>query len=164
MSNAVESIDQTGPVEEISLKDIMRLIPHRYPMLLVDKVVDVTPAERAVGIKNVTINEPFFQGHFPTRPVMPGVLLLEAMAQTAGILVMHTLNKYDQGTLVYFMSIDDAKFRKMVEPGDVVHFEVVKMHQRGPVWKFKCRALVDGEVVAEAIETAMIDDRAKKGA
>lgn len=141
---------------EIDFAGIMRLIPHRYPMLLVERLIDIVPGEKATGIKNVSVNEPFFQGHFPGHPVMPGVLIVEAIAQTAGTLVMHSLDRYDQDNKVYFMSIDDAKFRKMVLPGDVLHLEVTKLQQRGPVWKFKGYAKVNGEIVAEATTTAMI--------
>jgi 3-hydroxyacyl-[acyl-carrier-protein] dehydratase len=134
----------------------MEMIPHRYPMLMIDKVVDVVANASATGIKNVTINEPFFQGHFPARPVMPGVLIIEAMAQTAAVLVVHSLGPSAEGKLVYFMSVDDARFRKPVVPGDTVHIHVQKERQRGPVWKFKARAVVKDILVAEATYAAMI--------
>ena len=140
----------------IEILRIMEMIPHRFPMLMVDRIVDVVPGESAVGIKNVTINEPYFQGHFPRRPVMPGVMIVEAMAQTAGVLVIHTLGKRAEGRLVYFMAIENARFRKPVGPGDTLHIRVVKRHARGDVWKFSAEAMVDGAVVAEATYTAMI--------
>ncbi|MEB3702225.1 3-hydroxyacyl-ACP dehydratase FabZ [Candidatus Bealeia paramacronuclearis] len=142
----------------IEYDEIIRLIPHRFPMLLIEKIIDVVPGESAVGIKNVSINEWYFQGHFPKKPVMPGVLIIEAMAQTAAAMVMHYLGTHDKEKLVYFMGIDEAKFRKMVGPGDVLHLSVKKHQQRGPVWRFKCEAYVNGELVAEAMETAMIAD------
>ena len=116
--------------------DIKRLIPHRYPFLMIDRLVDIVPGERAVGIKNVTINEPFFVGHFPDKPIMPGVLIVEAMAQTAGTLVAHTLGCRDKERQVYFMSIESARFRKPVVPGDSVRLHVEKKQSRGGVWKF----------------------------
>lgn len=140
----------------ISIEKIMKMIPHRYPFLLVDKVKDVVLGESAVGIKNVTINEPFFPGHFPGKPVMPGVLIIEAMAQTCAILVVETMGEKAQGQLVYFMSIDEARFRKPVGPGDVLHIHVNKDRNRGNVWRFKCEAKVEGTLVAEALVTAMI--------
>ncbi len=138
--------------------DIKRLIPHRYPFLMVDRLVDIVPGERAVGIKNVTINEPYFVGHFPERPIMPGVLIVEAMAQTAGTLVAHTLGSRDKERQVFFMSIENARFRKPVVPGDSVRLHVEKKQSRGGVWKFSGEARVDGVVVAEATFTAMIAD------
>jgi 3-hydroxyacyl-[acyl-carrier-protein] dehydratase len=143
-------------VAEIDIGRVMEMIPHRYPMLMIDKVVDVVANASATGIKNVTINEPFFQGHFPARPVMPGVLIIEAMAQTAAVLVVHSLGPSAEGKLVYFMSVDDARFRKPVVPGDTVHIHVQKERQRGPVWKFKARAVVKDILVAEATYAAMI--------
>ena len=143
-------------VAEIDIGRVMEMIPHRYPMLMIDKVVDVVANASATGIKNVTINEPFFQGHFPARPVMPGVLIIEAMAQTAAVLVVHSLGPSAEGKLVYFMSVDDARFRKPVVPGDTVHIHVEKERQRGPVWKFKARAVVKDTLVAEATYAAMI--------
>jgi len=134
----------------------MELLPHRYPFLMVDRVEDVVRGESAVGIKNVTINEPFFQGHFPGAPVMPGVLMVEAMAQTAGILVVETLGKEMEGKLVYFMSVESARFRKPVGPGDQLKIHVHKRHARKLVWKFEGQCMVDGEVVADATYTAMI--------
>ena len=122
---------------EIDVTRIMQMIPHRYPFLMIDKVVDVVPDKSATGIKNVTINEPFFQGHFPARPVMPGVLIIEAMAQTAGVLVVHTVGSIAEGKLVYFMSIDSARFRRPVVPGDVLRIEVQKDRHRGHVWRFR---------------------------
>jgi 3-hydroxyacyl-[acyl-carrier-protein] dehydratase len=142
----------------LDINQIMDRIPHRYPILLIDRVIDLVPDERATGIKNVTLNEPHFQGHFPTRPVMPGVLIVEAMAQTSAVLVVETLGLASQGKLVYFMTIDNARFRKPVTPGDVLHVHVEKVRNRGPVWKFKGEAKVDDALVAEATFSAMIVD------
>jgi 3-hydroxyacyl-[acyl-carrier-protein] dehydratase len=136
----------------------MELIPHRPPFLMIDRVEDMVQNESAVGVKNVTIDEPFFAGHFPTRPVFPGVLIIEAMAQTAGVLVIESLGEGARGNLVYFMSIDSARFRKPVMPGDQLRLEVRVQRHRGPVWKFAGEAKVDGETVAEAVYTAMIMD------
>ncbi len=144
---------------EIGIERVMEMIPHRYPMLLIDKVIDVIADESATGVKNVTINEQFFQGHFPAKPVMPGVLIIESMAQTAAVLVVHTLGPEAEGKLVYFMSVDGAKFRKPVGPGDVIHVHVVKDRRRGSVWRFRGEAKVDGVLVAEATIAAMILDR-----
>jgi len=144
---------------DISFDRILELIPHRYPILMIDKMMDVIPNERATGIKNVTANENYFEGHFPQHKVMPGVLIIEAMAQTAAALVVHTLGAASEGSLVYFMSIDQARFRKPVVPGDTIHVHVVKQRSRANVWKFTGRALVDGNLVAEATFTAMILDK-----
>ena len=135
---------------------IMKLLPHRYPFLLIDKMIDMDGEESGTAIKNVTINEPFFQGHFPGKPVMPGVLLVEAMAQTAGALVLNHLGDAHAGKLVFFMSIDKARFRKPVLPGDVVHFNVKLTNKRAPVWKYWAEAHVDGKKVAEAEIGAML--------
>ena len=143
--------------ETIGVEQIMELIPHRYPMLLLDKLTAIVPGESAVGIKCVTMNEPFFQGHFPGKPVMPGVLIVEAMAQTAAALVMLGLGD-QKGKLVYFMSIDGAKFRRPVVPGDYLELHIKKERNRGPVWRFSAEGKVDGQVVAEATYTAMIAD------
>ncbi len=143
---------------EIDIQRIMQMIPHRYPFLMIDRVVEVVSGESAVGIKNVSINESFFQGHFPQRPVMPGVLIIEAMAQTAAVLVVHTLGPKSEGKLVYFMSVDNARFRRPVFPGDQVRVHVIRQRQRGNVWKFEAEAKVDGKPVAEAVFAAMILD------
>jgi 3-hydroxyacyl-[acyl-carrier-protein] dehydratase len=148
-----------SPGATIEIDRIKQMIPHRYPMLMVDRLVDVVPNTRATGIKNVTINEPYFQGHFPSFPVMPGVLIIEAMAQTAAVLVVDSLGPHTEGRLVYFMTIDSARFRKPVVPGNTVHIHVVKQRHRGNVWRFKGEAKVDGVLVAEAIYAAMIRDR-----
>ncbi len=148
----------TGAATKIDIHRILRMIPHRYPFLLVDRVLDVVPGESAVGLKNVTMNEPHFQGHFPDRPVMPGVLIVEAMAQTAAVIVVSHLGASSEGKLVYFMSIENARFRKPVEPGDQLMIHCKKERQRGNVWKFSAEAKVDGVVVAEAAYTAMIMD------
>jgi 3-hydroxyacyl-[acyl-carrier-protein] dehydratase len=140
---------------------LLKLLPHRYPFLLVDKIVDMDRDESATGIKNVTINEPFFQGHFPSFPVMPGVLLVEGMAQTAGALCVHNLGEVYEPQLVYFMGIDRAKFRRPVVPGDTVHYHVKKLRSRGRAWRFSCEARVDGRLVAEAEISAMIVDTAQ---
>ncbi len=137
---------------------ITQMIPHRYPFLMIDRVVDVIPYTSATGIKNVSINEPHFQGHFPQRPVMPGVLIVEAMAQTAGVLVVHSLGPEAEGKLVYFMTIDNARFRRPVVPGDQLHIHVVKERNRANVWKFKGEAKVGDVLVAEATYSAMILD------
>ncbi len=142
----------------IDIHRIMEMIPHRYPMLMIDRLENVVPAESAVGIKNVTANEPFFQGHFPGKPVMPGVLIVEAMAQTAAVVVVASLGNTAEGKLVYFMSIDGARFRKPVEPGDQLRIHCKKERQRGNVWKFSAEAKVADAVVAEATYTAMIMD------
>ena len=149
--------DQQAP-ETINIIRIREMIPHRYPMLLIDKLVNVIPGESAVGIKNVTLNEWYFQGHFPDSPIMPGVLIIEAMAQTAAVLVMRTMGRECEGKLVYFMSVENARFRKPVVPGDTLHLHVVKQRQRANVWKFEGRALVDNVLVAEAVYTAMLMD------
>lgn len=155
--NQSKSMKSQTP-SEISLEGIKRLLPHRAPMLMVERLIDVVPGERAIGIKSTSPDEWYFQGHFPKKAVMPGVMIIEALAQTAATLAMHTLDLYDQEKLVYFMGIDECRFRKMVLPGDVLHLEVVKTHQRGNVWRFKGLAKVNEEVVAEAVKTAMIAD------
>jgi 3-hydroxyacyl-[acyl-carrier-protein] dehydratase len=149
----------TGAATErkvIDIERIMQLIPHRAPFLMIDRIVELVPDARAVGVKNVTYNEPFFQGHFPTRPIMPGVLIIESMAQTAAVMVMETLGKTCEGTLVYFMSVDEARFRKPITPGDTVYVHVEKQRHRGNVWKFRGEARVEGNLMAEAIFAAMI--------
>jgi 3-hydroxyacyl-[acyl-carrier-protein] dehydratase len=145
-------------VSSVDIARIMDMIPHRYPFLMIDRVVDLVMGESAVGIKNVTINEPHFQGHFPQRAVMPGVLIIEAMAQTAAVLVVATLGASAEGKLVYFMTVDDARFRRPVVPGDQLHIHVEKIKRRGNVWKFGGKAKVDGVLVAEASYGAMLMD------
>jgi 3-hydroxyacyl-[acyl-carrier-protein] dehydratase len=148
-----------GSLEAYDIAQIMRAIPHRFPFLLVDRIVEVEKNVSAVGIKNVSINENFFQGHFPEHPVMPGVLIIESMAQTAAVLVVESLGPDARGKLVYFMTVENAKFRKPVVPGDQMRVHVVKEKQRGNIWKFHAEAKVDGKVVAEASYAAMILDR-----
>lgn len=135
---------------------IMELLPHRYPFLLIDRVEQIVSRTSAVGIKSVTINEPFFQGHFPDWPVMPGVLIIESMAQTAGALVMHSIGDARTDEVVYFMTIDKARFRKPVVPGDQLRILVTVQRNRGQVWRFFGEAQVDGETAAEAEFSAMI--------
>lgn len=144
------------PLISLDINAIKDCLPHRYPMLLIDRIEDLILGESAVGIKNVTINEPFFQGHFPTKPVMPGVFIVEAMGQTAGVVVAKTMNIEKNGGLVYFMSMDGVRFRKSVEPGDVLRLYVKKDRSRGNVWRFNGRAYVGDVLVTEATFTAMI--------
>ena len=148
--------------EPLTTKDIgqiMEMIPHRYPFLLIDKIREIVKAEYAIGVKNVSMNEWFFAGHFPGHPVMPGVLIIEAMAQTAAVMVVETLGPETAGKLVYFMSIEEARFRKPVEPGDILELKVTRLRGRPTVWKCRGEATVDGTLVAEAQFTAMILDR-----
>ena len=148
--------------KELGAADInrlLKLLPHRYPFLLVDKIIDMDRDESAIGIKNVTINEPHFQGHFPSFPVMPGVLLIEGMAQTAGALCVNNFSQDYEPHLVFFMSIEKAKFRKPVVPGDTVYYHVKKLRNRGPVWRFSAEAKVDGNLVCESEISAMIVDK-----
>ena len=147
--------DATTTLESADILKIMELLPHRYPFLLVDRIVGIDGDRRAIGIKNVTANEPHFQGHFPSRPVMPGVLIIEGMAQTAGAICTMAAGT---GTpaLVYFMTIDNAKFRKPVIPGDQLEYHVEQTKKRGNIWKFDCVAKVDGAKVAEANISAML--------
>ena len=161
MDNAASPAAPAGAtIDRIDIAGIMAAIPHRYPFLMLDRVVDLVLGESAIGIKNVSANENFFQGHFPGHPVMPGVLIVEAMAQTAAILVVETLGEDAKGRLVYFMSIEGATFRRPVVPGDQLRIHISKQQQRGMVWKFYGEAKVDGVVVAEATYTAMIRNRA----
>jgi 3-hydroxyacyl-[acyl-carrier-protein] dehydratase len=149
------SLGETTTASVADIKRIVQLIPHRYPMLMVDRVTEMRLDHSAVGIKNVSINEPFFQGHFPSEPVMPGVLIVEAMAQTAAVLVMSSLAG-DENRLVYFMSIDGVRFRRPVVPGDRLELHVEKIQSRANVWKFAGKGIVEGKVAAEATFAAMI--------
>lgn len=144
----------------IDIMRIMKMIPHRYPLLLIDRVIEMEAGQSATGLKNVTINEPFFNGHFPGHPVMPGVLIIEAMAQTCAIVVVDAIGKDAEGKLVYFTSIENAKFRSPVRPGDSLHIKVDKLQQRKNLWKFNAVAEVDGKKVTEATIAAMIMDQA----
>ena len=148
------AIDET--LAQADILDIKRMIPHRYPMLLVDRMVNIVPGKSGVGLKNVTANEPHFDGHFPARPVMPGVLVVEAMAQAAAVIVIKTLDLIDHDLLVYFMSIEEARFRQPVVPGDVLELHVEILRRRGKVWKFRADGEVGDTLCAEAIFTAMI--------
>ncbi|WGF89475.1 3-hydroxyacyl-ACP dehydratase FabZ [Marinivivus vitaminiproducens] len=156
MTDTDRAIAPGTALPDLDVEAIQRLIPHRFPFLLIDRVVELVAHESAVGIKNVTVNEPYFTGHFPQRPVMPGVLQIEAMAQTAAALVAASLALQDQNMLVYFMSIDGAKFRRPVVPGDVLRLSVRKTATRLGVWKFEGEATVEGKAAASASFSAKI--------
>jgi 3-hydroxyacyl-[acyl-carrier-protein] dehydratase len=154
MTKAKTDIGKNGTLD---IAGIMERIPHRFPMLMIDRVVDIVKGESCTGIKNVTSNEPFFQGHFPKHPIMPGVLIIEAMAQTSATLVVASLDGVSSKThVVYFMSLDGAHFRKPVVPGDQLQIKVQKERTRGNVWKFRGEAFVEGVLCADAIFTAML--------
>jgi 3-hydroxyacyl-[acyl-carrier-protein] dehydratase len=161
-----EAGSETETVGEADLARIERMIPHRDPFLLIEQVRDIRRGETAVGVKHLTGAEPFFAGHFPGEPIMPGVLMIEALAQTAGVLVVDTLGMIDQNLLVYFMGVDKARFRRLVTPGDTLEFHVRVLRGRGKVWKFYGEARVAGDVAAEAEYSAMIitpDDPRRPG-
>ncbi|MEL6608371.1 MAG: 3-hydroxyacyl-ACP dehydratase FabZ [Pseudomonadota bacterium] len=151
--------DTTSELKSADIQLIQRLLPHRYPFLLVDRVIDIDGTSSAVGLKNVTMNEPHFQGHFPGTPIMPGVTIVEAMAQTSAVMVGVSMGLEDKDLLIYFMGIDGCKFRRKVIPGDVLRMELTTLRGKpgGKVWKFKGVATVEGELAAEAEFTAMMD-------
>jgi 3-hydroxyacyl-[acyl-carrier-protein] dehydratase len=153
----MDNVNTEDP-ETLDISRVMEMIPHRYPFLMIDRVIDLVADTSAVGIKNISIDEPFFQGHFPDHPIMPGVLIIEAMAQTAAVLVVHTLGPESAGKLVYFMAIESARFRKPAGPGDTLHVHVTKQARRGNVWKFVGQAKSGDDVIADATFTAMIMD------
>jgi 3-hydroxyacyl-[acyl-carrier-protein] dehydratase len=154
----MSNVQEENTSKTIDITRIMEMIPHRYPFLMVDKVIDVVPHESATGVKNVTASEPHFQGHFPEKPIMPGVLIIESMAQTAAVVVVESLGQHAEGKLVYFMSVDSARFRRPVVPGDTLMVHVKKERSRGNVWRFNGEAKVNGQLMAEATFSAMIMD------
>nr|WP_031553363.1 3-hydroxyacyl-ACP dehydratase FabZ [Parvularcula oceani] len=145
-------------LDDLTIGDIKGILPHRYPMLMVDRIVDITRGGGAVGVKNVTVNEPFFEGHFPQMPVMPGVLIIEAMAQTAAAYTAYADGVDTEGKVVLFMGVDRAKFRRPVTPGDQLRIHVTVTNRRPPVWKYEAKAMVDGKLVAEAAFGAMLTE------
>lgn len=151
-----DETNSPAPYTEADLSLIKRIIPHRYPFLFIDKVRDIVPNQGGVGIKNVTCNEPHFEGHFPGQPVMPGVTIIEAMAQTSGVVVGVSMNIIDQPMMTYFMGIDKCKFRRMVVPGDVLELHVTAKRGGGKIWKFEGKAMVGGQLCAQAEFTAMM--------
>ena len=160
----IDAIQAGAPLDDLDIDAIKRMIPHRYPFLMIDRVVEIVAETSAVGIKNVTGNEPHFEGHFPVRPVMPGVLIIEAMAQTSAVLVVETLDLLDSNLLVYFMGIDEAKFRHVVQPGDRLDLDVTVVRGRSKVWKFRGEAKVGDTLCAEALFAAMIMTPEEAGA
>jgi len=150
--------DQVAIPESVGPDEILHLLPHRYPFLLVDRVIAIRGDESCIGIKNVTFNEPYFQGHFPNRPVMPGVLIIEGMAQTAGVVCTLVLGLKPPVGAVFFLTVDQAKFRRPVVPGDIVEYHMTKLRRRRQMWWYRGEAKVDGQIVAEAVVGAMIAD------
>jgi len=153
-----EAIEPAARMEDLDVEAIKRLIPHRPPFLLLDRVTDIWLGESAVGIKNVTINEPQFEGHFPDQPIMPGVLIIEVMAQTAAVLAVASMGPTAKGKPVYFMGIEHARFRRPVVPGDRLRVKVSRLHKKLSIWKFAGEATVDGTIVAQATMSARIMD------
>jgi 3-hydroxyacyl-[acyl-carrier-protein] dehydratase len=153
-----EAISPANRLEDLDVDGIKQLIPHRHPFLLLDRVVDIRLGESAVGIKNVTVNEPQFQGHFPDQPIMPGVLIIEIMAQTAAVLAVASMGPASKGKPVYFMAIDHARFRRPVVPGDQLRVKVTKLLKKLSIWKFEGEATVDGTIVTQAVMSARIMD------
>ena len=151
-----DAVAEGTRLDDLDVAGIMRRIPHRYPFLMIDRVIEMEARRRAVGIKNVSFNEPFFQGHFPGRPVMPGVLIVEAMAQAAGVLVCASCGAESGSALVYFTSIEQARFRRPVVPGDTLRLEMTKLACRLNIWKFKGEGWVEDKLVAEAVISAML--------
>lgn len=147
-----------APALTVDTQELLTLLPHRHPFLLIDRLEDIVLGQSCTGIKAVTVGEHFFVGHFPGRPIMPGVLIIEALAQTAGALVVKSMGGRPGNKMVYFMSVENAKFRKPVLPGSLLRLPVVKERNRGEVWRFSGKAMVDGQVMAEAIFTAMVVD------
>ena len=156
MSNPTIKQENRVFKDALDINEIKNLIPHRFPMLLVDKIIDLVPGEKGTGIKSVTMNEWFFQGHFPELPVMPGVLIVEAMAQTAAVVTIYSLAEKNTGEVAYFTNIDSCRFRKPVLPGDQLEMKVVKQRNKGPIWKFKVEAYTNGELATEALITSML--------
>jgi len=156
VTSDTQTAGEAKKLEAFDIQKILASLPHRYPFLLVDRIVDIDGDESCVGIKNVTINEPHFQGHFPERPVHPGVLIIEGMAQTAGAICIQAHGKGEKPGLVYFMTIDKAKFRKPVLPGDRLEYHMKKLNQRRNMWWYSGRAMVDGQLVCEAEISAML--------
>ena len=158
MNDAPEGAETRAAIGPLDIRRVMAALPHRYPMLLVDRVETIIPDQSIVAIKAVTINEGFFDGHFPGRPIMPGVLIVEALAQAAGVLAVESLGLSGSGKLVYFMAIDEAKFRAPVEPGVLLRLEVEFVQKRGKICKFAGKAMIGDKLAAEANFTAMIAD------
>jgi 3-hydroxyacyl-[acyl-carrier-protein] dehydratase len=146
-------------LQTADIKKIMELLPHRYPFLLIDKVIEINGDESGIGVKNVTANEPQFMGHFPGQPVFPGVLMVEGMAQTAGVMAINSLGLSDSPKVVYFMTIDKVKFRKPVGPGDTIYYHLTKITKKRNIWFYRAEAKVDGKLVAEAELSAMMADK-----
>jgi 3-hydroxyacyl-[acyl-carrier-protein] dehydratase len=151
--------DANLTLEAVDIAEILKLLPHRYPFLMVDRIVNLRADDSAIGIKNVTVNEPQFLGHFPNNPVFPGVLLIEGMAQTAGVLCLKSLGATEKPQLVYFLTIDKARFRKPVVPGDTVEYHMTKINRRKMMWWYRGEAKVGGDLVAEAEVGAIIADK-----
>ena len=156
-----ETISETTQLDAMSVADILQALPHRFPMLMIDRIIDIDGDETAIGIKNVTFNEPIFQGHFPGEPIFPGVLIIEGMAQTAGAIVIRHDSSADRKSIVMLLGVDKARFRKPAGPGDTIEYHIAKMHRRRTVGRYQAEARVNGTVIAEAEITAMIVEAAR---
>ena len=156
-----ETISETTQLDAMSVADILQALPHRFPKLMIDRIIDIDGDETAIGIKNVTFNEPIFQGHFPGDPIFPGVLIIEGMAQTAGAIVIRHDSSADRKSIVMLLGVDKARFRKPAGPGDTIEYHIAKMHRRRTVGRYQAEARVNGTVIAEAEITAMIVEAAR---